>query len=47
MFNIVLGIALCVVGIFCISLGVCVIAVCLNLKYYDNENFERKEKEEK
>ena len=47
MFNIVLGIASCVVGIFCISLGACAIAVCIGTKDYCNENFERKEKEEK
>lgn len=47
MFNIVLGIASCLVGIFCISLGACAIAVCLNSKDYYNEDFERKDKEEK
>ena len=47
MFNIVLGIASCLVGIFCISLGACAIAVCISTKDYCKEDFERKEKDEK
>ena len=47
MSNIVLIVASCVVGIFCLSLGACAIAVCISTKDYYNEDFERKEKEEK
>ena len=45
MFNVVLGIATCVIGIFCLSLGACAIAACINTK--DWKDIVEREKEEK